>query len=104
MNRPETKYMKFVLITHGSGDSPVSYSKSMTEYDLNLLGSDEIVRLGKEKGLGEKTLLKNIGYAKLDLALKMESKKIFSNGNPTFLFNPSYVKQYSSWNAWGIQC
>ncbi len=101
MNRNETNNIKFILLTHGSGDSPVSYSTKMKDYDLNLLGSEEIVRLAAEHGLGQKSILKSIGYAKLEMVSKIKTAKVFENGRPTIFFNPSYVKDFSSWYDWG---
>ncbi len=103
MDRDEAKNKTYVLLTHGSGDSPVSYSKAKSRYDLTLLGSDEIIRLAKANGLEGNTIYKSIGYAKLEIAEKLKTDKPFNNNLPTVVYNPSYVKKYSSWDKWGYQ-
>ncbi len=103
MDRDEAKNKIYVLLTHGSGDSPVSYSRAKGRYNLTLLGSDEIIRLAKENLKTSNTVYKNIGYAKLEIAEKISTDHPFVNKRPTVVYNPSYVKNFSSWKEWGIQ-
>ena len=105
LDRDKEKKLKYILLTHGSGDSPISYDVEKSRYDLLLLGGREVCETAIANGLGNADKIKLVGYAKFDIVKRRdkENKVLFKNDKPVIVYAPSYLKNYSSWYKWGEQ-
>ena len=97
--------LKLIHSGHGAGDREVAFEPRLKEFDFLLIpGRKQADRL-RTLGLVNADGYALVGYCKFDVYPRSPSatQRLFSNSNPTVLYNPHFRPQFSSWPTMGHQ-
>ena len=86
----------FAKVPHGAGDRSVAYHPDYTRFDRSFVAGPKVVDQLVAHGVARERLV-IVGYPKfegIDLSAK---PAIFDNGRPTFVYNPHFDPNLSSW-------
>ena len=86
----------FAKVPHGAGDRSVAYHPDYTLFDRSFVAGPKVVDQLVAHGVDREKLVV-VGYPKfegIDLNAKPE---FFGNGRPTFVYNPHFDPNLSSW-------
>jgi hypothetical protein len=92
-----------VLCKHGAGDGAYGFREDLKKYDLVLLSGEKLRRRMDNMGLFTSGVGAVVGYPKFDLVERLHTDRPspFANNNPTYIYNPHFVRDISSWFPWG---
>lgn len=93
--RPERTPL-FALLPHGAGDRSVSYHPDFRRFDLVLVAGAKVVDQLTSHGV-RRDHIAVVGYPKFESVDIAFRKDFFSNGKPTFVYNPHFDPHLSSW-------
>jgi len=110
-NVPQQKYLidlrkngkpKFVYLDHGAGDRNYVYNERLISFDLITIAGKKVERQCKVNANFSNSQLKICGYQKFDSIL-LEKKEIrfFENNKPIVIYNPHFIKDFSSYYSVG---
>lgn len=91
---------RFAIIPHGAGDRRVSYHPDFARFDLVLVAGEK-VRAGMIAAGVDADHVRLVGYPKFDTVDLVRGPALFSNGRPTFVYNPHFDPYLSSWYRFG---
>jgi len=96
------KTPKLIYSGHGAGDGAYGFSEDLVRFDFMLAPGKKVIERMEKESILPKDGITSIGYPKFDL-LKSEIKEdLFENGL-TFLYNPHFKQELSSFFDWGMQ-
>lgn len=87
----------FVYVPHGSGDRNVAYHPELAQFDHMLLSGQKLVDEMVARGIARADQCHLIGYPKFDAVDRERRVQFFDNGLPTFVYNPHFDPELSSW-------
>lgn len=93
---PADRTPLFAKVPHGAGDRSVAYHPDYRRFDYTFVAGPKVVDQLVAHGVERERLIV-IGYPKfegIDLASRPD---FFSNGKPTFVYNPHFDPHLSSW-------
>jgi len=99
---PQCRHLRFVRVSHGSGDREKGFSSSLGRFDLVLVSGrktrDRLVR----EGTVDASRCRIVGYPKFELAGSLGGQPpAFPGDRPTVLYNPHFDRKLSSWVPMG---
>ena len=97
--------VRLIFTGHGAGDSyggaTGMFDPRIDQFDLVLLPGprlqEELTALGRFAHAHHAV----VGYPKLEIAALVEERRLFDNGRPTVLYNPTQSPAASSWYRFG---
>lgn len=93
---PASSLPLFTRIPHGTGDRSVTFHPDHRQFDMTLVAgqkmADQLAAHGIDRGK-----INIVGYPKFEKIDFSRKPKIFGNDNPTFVYNPHFDPQLSSW-------
>ncbi len=93
---------KLIFAGHGIANRAYSYDDKIKEFDYILLaGKKEKNIRASLNQLKENSYLLT-GYVKYDMCRNLKTDKIFQNDKPTVLYNPHWLREYSSFYDHGL--
>ncbi len=98
----EKRKIKYVCTFHGAGDGDIGFDPAFSRFDLLLTaGPDVDERLRLEGVVHGKNTSSIIGYPKFEL-VNADSARLFDNGATTFVYNPHWARELTSWRKFGL--
>ncbi|EHH69460.1 hypothetical protein [Gluconobacter morbifer] len=94
---------RMIWTGHGAGDRAIGFARHLRKFDFLLVPGRKV----EQRMLREKIIRSGFyhrgTYAKFDLVRRLEAHrpKLFDNDRPTILYNPHFLKRFSSWSSMG---
>ncbi|PZD78243.1 CDP-glycerol glycerophosphotransferase family protein [Mesonia sp. K7] len=98
--RGDKKYPKFIKFPHGIAGRKYAFKKEITDFDQQILFGEFYAQALQNQNLLKKHAI--VGYPKLDVIKKLNTKIIFDNHKKTVIYNPHFSQPTSSWHKFGI--
>ncbi|WP_052769006.1 hypothetical protein [Aurantiacibacter marinus] len=90
----------FIRVPHGTGDRSVTFHPDHRKFDLSLVAGPKMAEKLAENGV-DPARIKVTGYPKFERVDLASKPVFFSNGRPTFVYNPHFDPHLSSWYDMG---
>ena len=93
---PARRMPYFAKVPHGAGDRSVAYHPDYTRFDRSFVAGPKVVDQLVAHGVDRERLV-IVGYPKFE-GIDLDAKpRFFDNDNPTFVYNPHFDPNLSSW-------
>ncbi|MWV27881.1 hypothetical protein GRF63_08175 [Erythrobacter sp. GH3-10] len=97
---PQSRMPLFAKVPHGAGDRSVAYHPDYRRFDRSFVAGPKVVDQLVAHGV-ERDRLVIVGYPKFEGVDLDGATDFFGNGRPTFVYNPHFDPNLSSWYSSG---
>ncbi|GBR54037.1 hypothetical protein AA106555_1529 [Neokomagataea thailandica NBRC 106555] len=97
------KKPRMVWTGHGAGDRAIGFAQHLKKFDFLLLPGQKVEQRMLAEGIARPGDYCRGVYGKFDIVKRLQNKptKLFETQRPTLLYNPHFVKRFSSWPIMG---
>lgn len=97
---PQSTMPLFAVVPHGAGDRNVSYHPDFARFDSVLVAGQKVADQMMAHGVAQQDI-EIVGYPKFEGIDLFARPDFFGNGKPTFVYNPHFDPNLSSWYTAG---